>query len=108
MWRLLYFFKYITAVFYVNYCLMWYNGCILRKGENTMENSFGIIGGMGPMATELFYKMLIEKTDAPCDQDHMNTIILGHAQCQTVREPSSEIRNRSAMSAICSFRTQNP
>lgn len=44
-----------------------------------MENSFGIIGGMGPMATELFYKMLIEKTDAPCDQDHMNTIILGHA-----------------------------
>lgn len=44
-----------------------------------MENSFGIIGGMGPMATELFYKMLIDKTDAPTDQDHMNTVILGHA-----------------------------
>ena len=64
-----------------------------------MENSFGIIGGMGPMATELFYKMLIEKTDAPCDQDHMNTIILGHATMpDPYREPSSpEIRNRSAM-----------
>lgn len=71
-----------------------------------MENSFGIIGGMGPMATELFYKMLIEKTDAPCDQDHMNTIILGHATMPDRTEPSSpEIRNRSAMSAICSFRT---
>ena len=44
-----------------------------------MENIFGIIGGMGPMATELFYKMLIEKTDAEKDQDHLNTIILGHA-----------------------------
>ena len=44
-----------------------------------MDNIFGIIGGMGPMATELFYKMLIEKTDAPCDQDHLNTIIIGHA-----------------------------
>ncbi|MGI6211486.1 MAG: aspartate/glutamate racemase family protein [Anaerovoracaceae bacterium] len=44
-----------------------------------MENAFGIIGGMGPMATDLFYKMLIEKTDASCDQDHLNTIILGHA-----------------------------
>lgn len=74
-----------------------------------MENSFGIIGGMGPMATELFYKMLIEKTDAPCDQDHMNTIILGHATMPDRTEPSSpEIRNRSAMSAICSFRTQKP
>ncbi|MEE0796313.1 MAG: amino acid racemase [Anaerovoracaceae bacterium] len=44
-----------------------------------MENIFGIIGGMGPMATELFYKMLIEKTDAAKDQDHLNTIIFGHA-----------------------------
>ncbi len=44
-----------------------------------MKNIFGIIGGMGPMATQLFYKMLIEKTSAKCDQDHLNTIILGHS-----------------------------
>ena len=44
-----------------------------------MERTFGIIGGMGPMATELFYKMLIEKTVVSCDQGHLNTIILGHA-----------------------------
>lgn len=44
-----------------------------------MENILGIIGGMGPMATDLFYKMLIENTEASCDQEHINTIILGHA-----------------------------
>ena len=27
------------------------------------------------MATQLFYKMLIEKTAVDCDQDHLNTII---------------------------------
>lgn len=44
-----------------------------------MENILGIIGGMGPMATDLFYKMLIENTEASCDQDHINVMILGHA-----------------------------
>lgn len=44
-----------------------------------MEKALGIIGGMGPMATELFYKMLIELTDAVCDQEHLNVLILGHA-----------------------------
>lgn len=39
----------------------------------------GVVGGMGPLATELFYKMVIEKTEAHCDQDHVNMIILSHA-----------------------------
>lgn len=39
----------------------------------------GVIGGMGPLATELFYNMIIRKTDAHRDQDHINTIILSHA-----------------------------
>lgn len=39
----------------------------------------GVVGGMGPMATELFYKMIIEKTLARCDQDHLDMIILNHA-----------------------------
>lgn len=43
------------------------------------EKKLGIIGGMGPMATELFYKMIIEKTPVNCDQDHINTVILGHS-----------------------------
>lgn len=39
----------------------------------------GVIGGMGPLATQLLYKRIIEKTDAKCDQDHIDMIILSHA-----------------------------
>ncbi|QOX65866.1 aspartate/glutamate racemase family protein [Anoxybacterium hadale] len=39
----------------------------------------GVLGGMGPLATQLFYKMIIEKTDAHCDQEHLDMLILSHA-----------------------------
>lgn len=39
----------------------------------------GVIGGMGPLATELLYRRIIEKTDAKCDQEHIDMIILSHA-----------------------------
>lgn len=39
----------------------------------------GVIGGMGPMATQVLYKRIIEKTDASCDQEHIDMIILSHA-----------------------------
>ena len=35
----------------------------------------GIIGGMGPMATALFLKMIIEMTDARTDQEHVDLVI---------------------------------
>ena len=35
----------------------------------------GVIGGMGPLASSLFYDMIIDKTDAGCDQDNLNMII---------------------------------
>lgn len=40
----------------------------------------GILGGMGPLATQLLYKMIIENTAADCDQDHIDMIILNHAK----------------------------
>jgi len=39
----------------------------------------GVIGGMGPLATNTFYQMLIDMTPAQRDQDHINMIILSHA-----------------------------
>lgn len=39
----------------------------------------GIIGGMGPMASALFYDMISSKTDASCDQENLNLILLSHA-----------------------------
>lgn len=44
-----------------------------------MKNSIGIIGGMGPMASQLFYKMVTEHTKASKDQEHINMIILSDA-----------------------------
>ena len=39
----------------------------------------GIIGGMGPMASAVFYDMISSKTDASCDQENLNWILLSHA-----------------------------
>ncbi len=39
----------------------------------------GVIGGMGPLATSVFYDMIIEKTAAKSDQENINMIILNHA-----------------------------
>lgn len=39
----------------------------------------GIIGGMGPAATDLLYRRIIDRTDATCDQEHLDMIILNHA-----------------------------
>ena len=47
--------------------------------KNGNGRVLGVIGGMGPLATQLFYKMVIENTDASCDQEHIDMIILSHA-----------------------------
>lgn len=39
----------------------------------------GVIGGMGPLATQVFYKRIIDRTDAACDQEHIDMMILSHA-----------------------------
>lgn len=39
----------------------------------------GIVGGMGPLASAFFYEMLIQKTPAEKDQEHIDLILLGHS-----------------------------
>ena len=41
-----------------------------------MKKKLGIIGGMGPMASQLFYKMVTEHTKAEKDQDHLEIVLL--------------------------------
>ncbi len=41
-----------------------------------MEKKIGIIGGMGPAASCLFYKYVTDMTDVSCDQEHLNLMIL--------------------------------
>ncbi len=44
-----------------------------------MNNSVGILGGVGPKATAYFMNMTIEMTEAESDQDHINMVVLNHA-----------------------------
>lgn len=43
------------------------------------KQKLGVIGGMGPQATSVFFERVIENTLAKRDQDHINMIILNHA-----------------------------
>ena len=44
------------------------------------EQRLGILGGMGPQATNTFYQYIIDRTDARTDQDHVNALILSDCQ----------------------------
>lgn len=44
----------------------------------SVPKTLGVIGGMGPLATQLYLKKVIESTDASCDQEHIPMIILNH------------------------------
>lgn len=39
----------------------------------------GVIGGMGPEASCYFYDCVTEHTEASCDQEHIDMVILSHA-----------------------------
>ncbi|MFT4414480.1 aspartate/glutamate racemase family protein [Fredinandcohnia humi] len=43
------------------------------------QKSLGVIGGMGPKATSVFFDKVVDRTDAHKDQEHINMIILNHA-----------------------------
>ena len=40
------------------------------------RGKLGILGGMGPQATQVFYQRVLDRTDADTDQDHIPTLIL--------------------------------
>lgn len=40
------------------------------------EYRLGVLGGMGPQATNTFYQFVLDHTDARTDQDHVNALIL--------------------------------
>ena len=47
--------------------------------EGRGKQILGVIGGMGPEATSYFYENVIAHTKAQRDQDHLNMVILSHA-----------------------------
>lgn len=43
------------------------------------QTRLGIIGGMGPKATSVFFDRIVDSTAASSDQDHIDIIVLNHA-----------------------------
>ncbi len=43
------------------------------------EKILGVLGGMGPMATAYFMKIVIDMTDAKCDQEHIPMLVSNHS-----------------------------
>ena len=40
-----------------------------------MQYRLGVLGGMGPQATNTFYQFVIDRTDARTDQEHVDALI---------------------------------
>ena len=40
------------------------------------QGKLGVLGGMGPQATQLFYQFVLDRTDAARDQEHLPAVIL--------------------------------
>lgn len=43
------------------------------------RKKLGILGGMGAEATQVFFKMIVERTKADKDQEHLDILIYNHA-----------------------------
>ena len=43
------------------------------------QNKLGILGGMGPKATSTFFDMIVDRTEAGQDQEHIDLVIMNHA-----------------------------
>ncbi len=44
------------------------------------KGKLGVLGGMGPQATQMFYQRVLDRTDAAVDQDHIPTLILSDVE----------------------------
>ncbi|RDW16440.1 aspartate racemase [Oceanobacillus arenosus] len=64
------------------------------------DKKLGIIGGMGPLATKVFYEKIINQTVAHKDQDHIDTIILSHATLPDRTEAILRGEGQSFLNAV--------
>ena len=57
----------------------------------------GVIGGLGPMATALFMKMIIEMTDAGSDQEHIEMVVYN---CPQIPDRTKYILGKSTQTPV--------
>ena len=47
-----------------------------KGAREPREHKLGVLGGMGPQATQVFYQYVLDRTEASCDQEHLPALIL--------------------------------
>lgn len=58
---------------------------VADKGDVLMNQAvksqrLGVLGGMGPQATQIFYQRILDRTEAACDQEHLPALILSDTE----------------------------
>ena len=53
---------------------------VVGQASPASEARLGILGGMGPQATQVFYQFVLDRTDAVTDQEHLPALILSDTQ----------------------------
>lgn len=62
-----------------------------------MKKTLGILGGLGPMSSVYFYKMITEHTKAKCDQEHIDVVLVSGA---SVPDRTEFITGKSCVSPL--------
>ena len=80
---------------------LWFLPAVLQGGSMVLallaHLFVGVLGGVGPMATVYFEQMVLELTDASCDQDHLNMLVCNHA---TIPDRTAFILGESKLSPL--------
>ena len=62
-----------------------------------MTKTLGILGGLGPAASVYFYQLITQHTEALCDQDHLDIILISKA---SIPDRTDYILGKSAESPL--------
>ena len=67
-----------------------------------MSYRLGVLGGMGPQATNTFYQYVIDRTEATCDQEHVNALILSDSEMpdRTAAILGSDVEKQAVFSRL--------
>ncbi len=66
------------------------------KGECSTKK-LGVIGGLGPFATNYFFDLILKMTEAGCDQEHLEMVIYN---CPSIPDRTSHILGKSSSSPV--------
>ena len=69
--------------------------------QKRKRKSLGVIGGMGPEATSYYYENVIAHTNASCDQEHIDMVILSHAAMPDRTEAIMSGNSKHLINMLC-------